>query len=155
MSDGIKVLDVSELTDYGKQILETATKEMPKIARSFLKGEANHLKNKAKKKAKGELKSFNNKPPKEGEITREYLHNFTSGKVYPYGDTEYNIQVKNTAPHAHWIESGHNMVTIDGRTVGFIPGKHILENSAIEFESTFAKDIENKLAKKVIKELEK
>ena len=110
---------------------------------------------KEKKKAKGELKSFNNKPPKEGEINREYLHNFTSGKVYPYGDTEYNIQVKNTAPHAHWIESGHNMVTIDGRTVGFIPGKHILENSAIEFESTFAKDIENKLAKKVIKELEK
>ena len=50
MSDGIKVLDVSELTDYGKQILETATKEMPKIAKSFLKGEANHLKNKAKKK---------------------------------------------------------------------------------------------------------
>ena len=155
MSDGIKVLDVSELTDYGKQILETATKEMPKIARSFLKSEANHRKNKAKKKAKGELKSFNNKPPKEGEINREYLYNFTTGEVYPYGDTEYNIQVKNTAPHAHLIEEGHDMVTHDGRKVGFVPGKHILENSAIEFEETFAKDIENKLAKKVIKELEK
>ena len=155
MSDGIKVLDVSELTDNGKQIMETATKEMPKIARSFLKGEANHLKNKAKKKAKGELKSFNNKPPKEGEINREYLYNFTTGEVYPYGDTEYNIQVKNTAPHAHLIEEGHDMVTHDGRKVGFVPGKHILENSAIEFEETFAKDIENKLAKKVIKELEK
>lgn len=155
MSERNSVFDVSELTDYGKQILETATKEMPKIARSFLKGEANHLKNKAKKKAKGELKSFNNKPPKEGEVNREYLHNFTTGKVYPYGDTEYNIQVKNTAPHAHFIEDGHDMVTHDGRKVGFVPGKHILENAAIEFESTFAKDIENKLAKKVIKELEK
>ena len=145
MSERNSVFDVSELTDYGKQILETATKEMPKIARSFLKGEANHLKNKAKKKARTELK----------EKTGNYVAGFDTGKVYPYGDTEYNIQVKNTAPHAHLIEDGHDMITHDGRKVGTVPGKHILENSAIEFESTFAKDIENKLAKKVIKEMEK
>lgn len=145
MSERNRVFDVSELTDYGKQILETATKEMPKIAKSFLKGEANHLKNKAKKKARTELK----------EKTGNYIEGFNTGKVYPYGDTEYNIQVKNTARHAHLIEEGHDMVTHDGRKVGFVPGKHILENTAIEFEETFARDIENKLAKKVIKELEK
>ena len=139
------VLDITELSDFGQEILKTATTEMPKIAKSFLKGEANQLRNKAKKKARKELK----------EKTGNYIKGFTTGKVYPYGDTEYNIQVKNTAPHAHLIEEGHDMVTHDGRKVGFVPGKHILENSAIEFESTFAKDIENKLAKKVIKELEK
>lgn len=139
------VLDITELSDFGQEILKTATTEMPKIAKSFLKGEANQLRNKAKKKARKELK----------EKTGNYIKGFTTGKVYPYGDTEYNIQVKNTAPHAHLIEEGHDMVTHDGRKVGFVPGKHILENSAIEFESTFAKDIENKLAQKVIKELEK
>lgn len=139
------VLDITELSDFGQEILKTATTEMPKIAKSFLKGEANQLRNKAKKKARKELK----------EKTGYYIKGFTTGKVYPYGDTEYNIQVKNTAPHAHLIEEGHDMVTHDGRKVGFVPGKHILENSAIEFEETFAKDIENKLAKKVIKELEK
>ena len=139
------VLDITELSDFGQEILKTATTEMPKIAKSFLKGEANQLRNKAKKKARKELK----------EKTGNYIQGFTTGKVYPYGDTEYNIQVKNTAPHAHLIEQGHDMVTHDGRKVGFVPGKHILENSAIEFEETFAKDIENKLAKKVIKELEK
>ena len=139
------VLDITELSDFGQEILKTATTEMPKIAKSFLKGEANQLRNKAKKKARKELK----------EKTGNYIQGFTTGKVYPYGDTEYNIQVKNTAPHAHLIEEGHDMVTHDGRKVGFVPGKHILENSAIEFEETFAKDIENKLAKKVIKELEK
>ena len=139
------VLDITELSDFGQEILKTATTEMPKIAKSFLKGEANQLRNKAKKKARKELK----------EKTGNYTKGFTTGKVYPYGDTEYNIQVKNTAPHAHLIEEGHDMVTHDGRKVGFVPGKHILENSAIEFEETFAKDIENKLAKKVIKELEK
>ena len=139
------VLDITELSDFGQEILKTATTEMPKIAKSFLKGEANQLRNKAKKKAIKELK----------EKTGNYIQGFTTGKVYPYGDTEYNIQVKNTAPHAHLIEEGHDMVTHDGRKVGFVPGKHILENSAIEFEETFARDIENKLAKKVIKELEK
>lgn len=139
------VLDITELSDFGQEILKTATTEMPKIAKSFLKGEANQLRNKAKKKARKELK----------EKTGNYIKGFTTGKVYPYGDTEYNVQVKNTAPHAHLIEEGHDMVTYDGRKVGFVPGKHILENSAIEFEETFAKDIENKLAKKVIKELEK
>lgn len=139
------VLDITELSDFGQEILKTATTEMPKIAKSFLKGEANQLRNKAKKKARKELK----------EKTGNYIKGFTTGKVYPYGDTEYNIQVKNTAPHAHFIEEGHDMVTYDGRKAGFVPGKHILENSAIEFEETFAKDIENKLAKKVIKELEK
>lgn len=139
------VLDISELSDFGQEILKTATTEMPKIAKSFLKGEANQLRNKAKKKARKELK----------EKTGNYIKGFDTGKVYPYGDTEYNIQVKNTAPHAHLIEEGHDMVTHDGRKVGYVPGKHILENAAIEFESTFAKDIENKLAKKVIKELEK
>lgn len=139
------VLDITELSDFGQEILKTATTEMPKIAKSFLKGEANQLRNKAKKKARKELK----------EKTGNYIKGFTTGKVYPYKDTEYNIQVKNTAPHAHLIEEGHDMVTHDGRKVGFVPGKHILENSAIEFEETFARDIENKLAKKVIKELEK
>ena len=139
------VLDITELSDFGQEILKTATTEMPKIAKSFLKGEANQLRNKAKKKARKELK----------EKTGNYIKGFTTGKVYPYGDTEYNIQVKNTAPHAQLIEEGHDMVTHDGRKVGFVPGKHILENSAIELEETFAKDIENKLAKKVIKELEK
>ena len=139
------VLDITELSDFGQEILKTATTEMPKIAKSFLKGEANQLRNKAKKKARKELK----------EKTGNYIKGFTTGKVYPYGDTEYNIQVQNTAPHAHLIEEGHDMVTHDGWKVGFVPGKHILENSAIEFEETFARDIENKLAKKVIKELEK
>lgn len=139
------VLDITELSDFGQEILKTATTEMPKIAKSFLKGEANQLRNKAKKKARKELK----------EKTGNYIKGFTTGEVYPYGDTEYNIQVKNTAPHAYLIEEGHDMVTHDGRKVGFVPGKHILENSAIEFEETFARDIENKLAKKVIKELEK
>ena len=47
------------------------------------------------------------------------------------------------------------MVNRAGQKVGTVPGKHILENSAIEFENVFSKDIETKLASKVIKEMER
>lgn len=138
--------DVSELTDFGREIVEVAVNDMPKIAKSFMKGEARHLKNKAAKKAKSEV----------GTKTGNYVKGFKVGKkVYGYADAKYNVIVRNTAPHAHLIEEGHDIVTKSGQKVGYAPGKHILENTAVEFESQFAKDIENKLAKKVIEEMEK
>ena len=142
--------DVSQLTDFGQEILEVATKDMPKLTERFMKSEAQRLRNKAKKKARTELKSHK---AKEG---KSYIERMKAGKkVYAYGDAKYNVMVYNTAPHAHLIEDGHKMVTHKGEIIGFVPGKHILENSTIAFEETFLKDIETKLASKVIKEMEK
>lgn len=139
-------LDVSELTDFGQEIVEIATKEMPKVTQSFLRSEATKLKNRAVRKAKKETKTH----------TGNYINGFKSGKkVYPHGEYRYNIMVQNSAPHAHLIEHGHDMVNRAGQKVGTVPGKHILENSAIEFENVFSKDIETKLASKVIKEMER
>lgn len=139
-------LDVSQLTDFGQEILEIATKEMPKVTEKFMRAEAKKLKNKAVRKARKET----------NEKTGNYLKGFKAGsKVYSYGDARYNVIVRNKAPHAHLIEEGHNIVTSKGEKVGVAPGKHILENTAIEFESQFAKHIEKNLAEKVIKEMEK
>lgn len=147
MKDGF---DVSQLTDYGQQILEAATKDMPKVTEKFMKSEANKLKNKAKRDAKKVLKSH------KAEAGKGYLDRMKAGKkVYAYGDAKYNIMVYNSAPHAHLIEEGHNMVTHSGKKAGFVPGKHILENAAISFEKQFAKHIEKNLARAVIKEMEK
>lgn len=147
MKDGF---DVSQLTDFGQQILEVATQDMPKVTEKFMRSEANKLKNKAKRDAKKVLKSH------KAEKGKGYLERMKAGKkVYDSGDAKYNILVYNSAPHAHLIEEGHNMVTHDGKKVGFVPGKHILENAAIGFEKQFLKHIENNLAKDVIKEMEK
>jgi hypothetical protein len=119
---------------------------MPKIAKSFLKSEANKLKRQAIRRAKRTI----------NEKTGNYINGFTAGKkVYGYKDSRYNIMVRNDAPHAHLIEYGHNMVNHDGEKVGFVPGKHILEDTSTAFQKTYAKDIENALVKKVIKELER
>lgn len=160
MKDGF---DVSQLTDFGQQILEVATQDMPKVTEKFMKSEANKLKNKAKRDARKVLKPHKKKTfkvikdGKEEEVkAKGYVDRIKDGKkVYGYGDAKYNVMVYNSAPHAHLIEEGHNMVTHNGKKVGFVPGKHILENAAIDFEKQFAKHIENNLAKAVIKEMEK
>lgn len=147
MKDGF---DVSQLTDFGQQILEVATRDMPEVTEKFMRSEANKLKNKAKRDAKKVLKSH------KAEKGKGYLERMKAGKkVYDSGDAKYNVLVYNSASHAHLIEEGHNMVTHDRKKVGFVPGKHILENAAISFEKQFLKHIENNLAKAVIKEMEK
>lgn len=143
-------LDISQLTDFGQQILEVATRDMPKITEKFMKSEANKLKNKAKRDAK---KIFKSHKAKEG---KSYLENMKAGKkVYAFGDAKYNVMVYNSARHAHTVDEGHDMVTHDGKEIGFVPGKHILENAAISFEKLFPKHVENNLAEEVIKEMEK
>lgn len=47
---------------------------------------------------------------------------------------QFYIEVKNTAPHAHLIEDGHNMVTPSGRTVGYVEGQKILHVSVKKLE---------------------
>lgn len=42
--------------------------------------------------------------------------------------------VYNSARHFHLVENGHNLVR-GGRTVGFVPGKHMMEQTRNEYES--------------------
>ena len=146
MADGIG-FDISALDEYAESMLDYATKEFPKVTERFMKSEATKLKNKAKRKAKSSLKS---------QPTGNYVKGFKAGKkVYEYAGTQYNVRVYNGSPHAHLIEHGHNMVTHDGKLVGFVPGKHILENSALAYQPNFQKNIESKLVEKVEEALDK
>lgn len=42
--------------------------------------------------------------------------------------------VYNSARHFHLVENGHNLVR-GGRTVGFVPGKHMMEQTRNEYEN--------------------
>lgn len=137
--------DVSQLSDFGDVVLKTA-KDFPRQTTRFMKSEAETLKRRARKKAQKETK----------KKTGNYIKGFGVGrKVYGYGGAEFNIQVANSMPHAHLIEDGHDITKSKGGPVlGKVPGKHILENAAVEYEPEFAEHIESKLAKKIVEEIE-
>ena len=146
MSSGLE-FDISELDVYAESMIEFASNNFPKVTERFMKSEATKLKNKAKRSAKGKLKS---------QPTGNYVKGFKAGKkVYEYGDVKYNVRVYNSAPHAHLIEYGHNLVTPGGTIKGFVPGRHILENSVIAYQESFSQNIENRLIEKIKEELEK
>lgn len=125
--------DVSELDEYSLKLLKLAEKTMPKECNKFMKAEASKLNSKAKNKARKEVK----------KKTCNYIKGFKKGKkVYEYGDTKYNIRVYNSAPHAHLIEYGHEIVghETSKEKSGYAKGKFVLENASREFESQFEKD---------------
>ena len=139
-------LDISELNEYAEGMIEFGVNEMPNVAKKFMRKEATKLRKKAVDKTKAVV----------GKKTGNLYKRIKKGKiVYAWGDAQYNIRVYNGAPHAHLIEYGHNMVTHDGKLVGFVPGKHILENSALAYQPNFQKNIESKLIEKVEEALDK
>lgn len=131
VEDGFKV---DELDQFTLKLIKLADKTMPKEINKFMKNEANKLNSRAKKKARKEVK----------KDTGNYMKGFKKGKkVYEYGDTKYNIRVYNSAPHAHLIEYGHEIVghKPNKKQSGYVKGKFILENASKEFEKDFVKDI--------------
>lgn len=138
--------DMSELEDYAEVMLEFIETDFPKECEKFMKSEAKKLRNKAKKDGAGKV----------GVKTGNYLKGFKAGKkVYEYGDAKFNVRVYNSAPHAHLIEYGHNMVSHNGSVVGFVPGFHVLENATLAYQDKFARNIEEKLVAKAEEKLGK
>ena len=75
-------------------------------------------------------------------------------KVYKWSDADYNVRVYNTMPHAHLIEDGHRIV-VAGKTVGFVLGRHVMEEANKRYEAEFLDHVENNLADFIAKELDK
>lgn len=153
-------LDVEEFSEFTKEMVKYAEKQMPKTCRKFMRTEAKKLVAEAKKIAQ----------LKVNKKTGNYLKGFKAGKkVYKYQDADYNIVVSNDAPHAHLLEEGHKMTKHGGRKMGryrrgsapaadgkqYIPGRFILRTAAEQFEKEYASDIENELVEDIVKEIEK
>lgn len=133
-----KVIDTRDLEAYAKE-LERCAKRAPKRQTQFLRQEGTKLKNKTKAGAR-----------KLGKKTGNYLKSIKRGKVYDYQGAQ-AVRVYSYAPHAHLVEDGHRMVTHDGREVGFVPGHHVFEVAAKDFEPQYYQDLDSFLDKEVEK----
>ena len=132
--------DFSELSDFKKDILELAENVYPKKTKKFLKNEAGKLAKVVKSNAQSEVGTSKGKK-KDWEYKKSYLAGIKTGKVYKYDGADC-CRVRNSSPHGHLVDDGHIQKTKDGRTVGFVPGKHILKKAEMEFNNTFAADVE-------------
>ena len=52
--------------------------------------------------------------------------------------------VWNSAPHFHLVENGHQLVR-NGRAIGFVPGKHIMEKTRNDYKEIVPERFEKML----------
>ena len=129
MSDGI---DMSGLTEFTQDLMNLASKKMPKETRKFLQKEGNKLRAITRKNAKQRVKK------KTGNL----IKGIKRGKVYKYEGEGLSVRVYNSSPHAHLIEDGHRLVSKSGKELGFVKGKRVFKDSAESFTSEFVDDCE-------------
>lgn len=151
MASELTDFDVSELTEFEKEILGIANNDMPKETKKFLRKQGNKLKKKTLNKAKAEVKVG------ERKDATKYHKSIKRGKVYKYdGNGGLSVRVYSNAPHAHLLEYGHRQVVNPpkpkgrgvipgkgiGKEVGFVEGCYVFEKTAKEFELEHYNDTE-------------
>lgn len=132
------------IADVGEDIAELI-EALPEETKKFMNSEAKIARKFIRAYAKSKVK----------KLTGNYFRGFKAGKkVYKWSDADYNVRVYNTMPHAHLIEDGHRIV-VAGKTLGFVPGRHVMEEANKRYEAEFLDHVENNLADFIAKELDK
>ena len=126
--------ETEELDDFAKNLLKLAQDEFPKETYSFMRKSGSKARTMTARKAR----SLVNKE------TGKYHKSFKRGKAYfRRSSRSYEIQIRNSSPHAHLIEYGHILTSENGKVIGFVPGYHVMEKSSKEFNMKFKGLIED------------
>jgi len=119
------MLEIKGLDAFERTLIKTLEIKYPEEVKKKLVELAEEL----KEAAQARTPIGPDKKPK----SKRMKYRWKVGKVRKKGN-ELFIEVKNTAPHAHLVEDGHRMVTKDGKTVGYVEGKHMLLISVRQLE---------------------
>lgn len=128
-------IEMRGLTEFQRDLLDVAERRLPRESKQIMQKVGNEAKKVVTKKARTLVKKS---VKRENSKRKQNLYHkkFKRGKVFTGDNGETVVRVINSAPHAHLIEHGHRQVTHDGREVGFVPGKKVLEKGANEFNSS-------------------
>lgn len=109
--------------------LTAAIQAAPEAAKETLKKIGKDFRKSAKKRAETELKPHE----REGSEKNKAIRRKFGSRVIEEG-VGATALVWNSARHFHLVENGHNLVR-NGKVVGFVEGKHIMEKTKNEYES--------------------
>lgn len=122
-------------TEFERALVNAIEIKYPRQIEKILKELAEDTYNEAVRRTPAGDKKYYYSDGKKVKITpaKRMKRRWKVGKVKKKGGQFY-IEVKNTAPHAHLIEDGHEMVTPGGRTVGYVEGQKVLHISVKKLE---------------------
>lgn len=119
-------MEIEGLSDLQKDLLKIAQRELPKETKKIMRKAGSKARTYVARKARSKVK----------KKTGNYHKKWKRGKAYVNAKGENVVRVINSSPHAHLIEDGHRQVTKDGREVGFVRGRKVLDQGIRDFENS-------------------
>ena len=97
--------------------------------------------------------SVKRRTPDSGlQSKRKLMKSYRVSKVQGAGKDLY-VEFRSTSPHFHLVERGHKIVDKNCRDTGKrVEGKHMVEQTALEYQKAFPKEVE-KMVDKLLKGL--
>lgn len=70
---------------------------------------------------------------------------YAISQVQGFGTNQY-VEISAKSPHFHLVEHGHDLVTHSGETIGFVQGKHMMENAVKKSVENMPSTVEDMIA---------
>ena len=117
--------------------LENLTKKYPDRAGELLQKNAKELRKDVVKNVKTDTKS-------KGKTKRSLSKagSYAISQVQGYGASQY-VEISAKSPHFHLVEHGHELVKPSGEIIGFVQGKHMMENATKKAEQNIPSTLED------------
>lgn len=135
MAEGI---DFENMDEFIMKIKDVAN-EYPNTAEKHLRRTGNKLK-----------RDLADASPDSGHDGKKKIKKMWRTKTLGYTGSALETQVFSKSPHFHLVDRGHAIVDKKGNTHGYVQGKHFLDKTVQEFQSSgkIEKELE-KMAKEI------
>jgi len=100
-------------------------------------------------------KIVRDKSPDSGKASKRKLKKSWKSKVTGYKGENLECEVWSTSPHFHLVDRGHVQKNKKGQVLGFVQGKHFLEATAQEVDTTVVPAELEKFMNEIAKKIEK
>lgn len=133
-------IEVEGLSNLGKELIRLGQEQFPKQTKNFMQRAGNRQLKIAKAQYKADLSSGGKARYKEVDGKRkrtDLIGGLSRGSAYKYKGNEFQVRVKNKAPHAHLFEHGHATKAKNPNKQKWVRGRNTMGKAARQFEKEY------------------
>lgn len=130
-------LDITEWKKYNKDLLYLIEETLPRECKKFMRREGGRLATASRRKARETVR----------KKTGNYFKSIKSSRAWKNSRGGYGVKAYSSAPHAHLLESGHEIYIRGYPTGRKSRAFNIMKQANEGFQNKFWKDCEDFVAK--------
>ena len=128
------------LSEFSQELIELGKEQFPKKTKNFMQKAGNKMKAVARTEyrqdiGKGGKERYSKRAGNNKRV--DLIGSLSRGRAYIYNGDEYQVRVKNSAPHAHLFEHGHVTKATNPNKEKFVKGRHSMGKAAKKFASEY------------------